>query len=491
MVKKHLNFVWFCTDQQRWDTIRCMGNTFIKTPNLDRLAANGVAFENCYTQSPVCTPSRACFLTGRYPRSTKVFYNGNDKFPKDEILVTKLLADRDYTCGLVGKLHLTSPQGRMEKRTDDGYTFFKWSHHPHNDWPGGENDYQNWLKSKGKCWEEIYGGRYTSMSRWPPIENPGFKGKEIGVPASLHQTTWCVEEAIEFIGQSADKPWLISINPFDPHPPLDPPQEYKDRLKVEDMPLPLWREGELDNKPPHQQKDYLIGGQNGATDSITTLSDEDKREKIRDYYAEIELIDDQVGRLMDYLEETGQRENTVFIFTSDHGEMSGDHGLYWKGGYFYEGLVHVPLIISCPGTILCGGVSSALVELVDLAPTIMELAGYEVPDFMQGKSLAGLLTGELDLQFHKKSVYCEYYNCMMGCHEDIYGTMYYDGHYKIINYAGKEWGELYDLQNDPNEFENLWNQADIAALKADLLKKSYDQVVLNNLDYSMDKKFEY
>ena len=172
------------------------------------------------------------------------------------------------------------------------------------------------------------------MSR-PPIENENFSGKEVGVPAEYHhQTTWCVEKAIEFIDQNKETPWLISINPFDPHPPLDPPQEYKDRLKIEDMPLPLWKDGELKNKPSHQQLDYKIGGQNGATDSIVGMSDDDKREKIQDYYAEIELIDDQLGRLMEYLDRTGQRENTMIIFMSDHGEMNGDHGLYWKGAYF-------------------------------------------------------------------------------------------------------------------------------------------------------------
>ena len=208
-MKEKLNIVWFCTDQQRYDTIHSLGNPYIHTPNLDRLVREGVAFTKAYTQCPICTPSRSSFLTGRYPRTTRAFYNGNDKYSKDEVLVTKLLQETGYTCGLTGKLHLTSPQGRMEKRTDDGYTYFQWSHHPHNDWPNGENDYQNWLKQKGICWEEVYGGRYTSMSRWPPIENENFSGKEVGVPAEYHQTTWCVEKAIEFIDQNKETPWLI------------------------------------------------------------------------------------------------------------------------------------------------------------------------------------------------------------------------------------------------------------------------------------------
>lgn len=493
MSNKKLNIVWFCTDQQRWDTINYLGNPYLRTPNIDNLCKTGVAFNRAYTQAPVCTPSRSCFLTGRYPRTTKAFFNGNDTYSKDEVLVTKILADKGYTCGLTGKLHLTSAQGRMEKRTDDGYTYMQWSEHPNDDWPNGENDYQNWLKEKGVKWEEIYGGRYTSMAKWPPIENPNWTGKEVGVPKEYHQTTWCVEKAIEFIDQNKDKedPWLISINCYDPHPPLDPPQEYKDRLKIEDMPLPLWKDGELDNKPPHQQKDYIIGGQNGGADSITTLSDDDKRERFRDYYAQIELIDDQLGRLVSYLEDIGERDNTLIIFMSDHGEMNGDHGLYWKGAYFYEALVHVPLIMSCPSLIKQGVISDALVELVDIAPTILELAGYEVPFFMQGKSLAGILRGESDPHYHKDSVYTEYYYCMKGCHDDIFATMYYDGRYKIVNYHGKDFGELYDHQNDPNEFDNLWDNPDYSALKAELIKKNFDSAIMKNMDYSLNRINEY
>ena len=224
MSNKKLNIVWFCTDQQRWDTIHALGNPYISTPNIDRLCEEGVAFTNTYTQAPVCTPSRSCFLTGRYPRTTKAFFNGNDTYSTDEKLVTKLLADKGYTCGLSGKLHLTSAQGRMEKRTDDGYSTVYWSHHPHDDWSEGENDYQNWLREKGVRWEDIYGGRNTSMSQWPPVENPNSKGKAVGVPAEYHQTVWCVERAIQFIEEVKDneKPWLISLNPFDPHPPVRP-----------------------------------------------------------------------------------------------------------------------------------------------------------------------------------------------------------------------------------------------------------------------------
>ena len=493
MEKKKLNIVWFCTDQQRWDTIHSLGNPYIQTPNIDRLVSEGVAFTRAYTQAPICTPSRACFLTGRYPRSTKAIFNGNEKFSKDEKLVTRLLADEGYVCGLTGKLHLTSAEGRVEERTDDGYTYFQYSHHPHNDWPDGGNAYQTWLAEKGLRWEDIYGGKFMTMATWPPKANPAFSGKQVGVPAQYHQTTFCVEKAIEFMEQNRDsgKPWLISINPFDPHPPLDPPQEYKDRLKVEDMPLPLWKDGEMDNKPPHQQKDVIQGGQDGQAEPIGSLSEYEKREHFRDYYAEIELIDDQFGRLLTYLDETGQRDNTIVIFMSDHGEMNGDHGLYWKGAYFYEALVHVPLIISCPSVFKQGLICDGLVELADIAPTLMEAAGLEVPYFMQGKSFYKILTGEADPHHFQDAVYSEYYHCLKGTHEDIDATMYFDGRYKLVCYHGKEYGELYDLKTDPDEYDNLWDNVPYAALKADLIQKSYSKAVLGNMDNSMHRVYSF
>ena len=493
MEKKRKNIVWFCTDQQRWDTIHSLGNPYIHTPNIDRLVKEGVAFIRAYTQAPICTPSRACFLTGRYPRTTKTIFNGNEEFSKDEKLVTKLLADEGYTCGLAGKLHLTSAEGRVEKRCDDGYSYFQYSHHPHNDWKDGGNDYQNWLNEKGVHWEEIYGGKFMTMATWPPQANPAFSGKQVGVPAQYHQTTWCVEKTIDFIEsrRNTGEPWLISVNPFDPHPPLDPPQEYKDRLSIEDMPLPLWEDGEMEGKPPHQQKDVIQGGQDGQAEPIGSLTDEEKREHFRDYYAEIELIDDQFGRLLAYLERTGLRDDTIVIFMSDHGEMSGDHGLYWKGAYFYEGLVHVPLIISCPSVFKQGLQCDALVELVDIAPTLMDAAGLEVPYFMQGKSFYGILTGEADPHHFKDAVYSEFYHCLRGTHEDIDATMYYNGRYKLVIYHGKEFGELYDHETDPNEFHNLWDKPEYETFKTELVRKSFDHTVLCNMDNSMHRVYGF
>lgn len=502
--QRKYNIVWFCTDQQRYDTISGLGNNTIKTPNIDRLIDEGVAFTRAYTQAPICTPSRACFLTGRYPRTTRATYNGNDHFSKDETLVTKIFADNGYTCGLVGKLHIAAAKNHLEYRTDDGYSMFKWSHHPQNDWEEGIDSYQSWLRSKGIKWEEHYQGCHWdnthSASAEKAKDNEGYlkpvyeKGhkKYVGIEPQYHQTSWCVEEAMDFIGECGDKPWLISINPFDPHHPIDPPQEYKDRIDVESMNLPLWQEGELDNKPLFHKEDYLYGTMDRHAPSIIGMTDYHKKENRRDYYAQIELIDDQLGRLTDFLDEKGLRENTIIIFMSDHGELDGDHGVYYKGPYFYESLVHVPLIMSCPGTIQCGKKSKALVELVDIAPTLLELTGMEVPFYMQGKSFAGLLTGETKKDEHKKAVYTEFYDCLTNVgYKGAHATMYFDGRFKIVVHHGHEWGELYDLLVDPDEFKNLWFEPAFRDLKYELIKRNFDNAILCNSDKVLNPCWGY
>ncbi|MGI6777360.1 MAG: sulfatase [Acetivibrionales bacterium] len=482
-MKKQLpNILWICCDQQRYNSISGLGNPFLKTPNIDRLIDEGTAFLRAYTQCPVCTPSRASFLTGRYPRTTRVLRNGNEYFPPDETLVTKLFANYGYDCGLVGKLHLSAAEGMVEVRPDDGYRFFEWSEHPHDDWEEG-HDYQKWLKNKGIIWDEHYplgnGKNQSSEGNAWKESLPEGKG---GIEAEYHQTTWAFERAMAFIDEArGNKPWLMSINIFDPHPPFDPPLEYRKRFDIDNMPLPLWKEGELDNKPFIQKEDYLKGSQGGTGPCCSTKSDKEKKQLIADYYAQIELIDDNVGKILKHLEETGQRDNTIILYHSDHGEMLGDHGLYWKGAYVYEQLIHVPMIFSWPGKITNNLKSNALVELVDIAPTLLELAGFEVPFYMQGKSLAPILTGAASPDFHKDHIYCEYYNAMEGVH-DRHISVYFDGRIKIAVHHNEEVGELYDLENDPNEFYNLWDNPDYEKCKLEYMKKCFDSTIMANMD---------
>ena len=144
------NILWICTDQQRWDTIRCLGNSHIRTPNIDRLVESGVSFTHAYCQSPICTPSRASFLTGRYASTVHGSMNGNDYWDEAAPLVTKLLKDGGYDCGLAGKFHLAGAAYRIEPRPkDDGYRVLHWSHDTHDRWPSGHS-YGDWVRSQGQ-----------------------------------------------------------------------------------------------------------------------------------------------------------------------------------------------------------------------------------------------------------------------------------------------------------------------------------------------------
>lgn len=453
------NILWICSDQQRWDTLGCHGNTYVKTPNLDRLATGGTTFDHCYSQSPVCTPSRACFLTGRYPRTTRTRQNGQE-IPEDEVLVTKMLADAGYACGLSGKLHLSACNPSWckegERRIDDGYEAFHWSHHSGGGWD--TNEYHLWLKEKGHAFE-----------RQP---HPECQYINLGPPEELHQTTWCVEKAIDFMKAKQGKPWLFSVNMFDPHATFDAPREYLERYMdiLNDIPLPNYVEGELENKSRYQQIDHTgpYGGGGGAA-HYDAKTDKDHRMIRASYWAMCDLIDSQVGRMLDALEQSGQRENTIVIYTSDHGEMLGDHGIYMKGPYFYEPAVRVPLIISWPGHVRAQR-SGALVELTDIAQTLLDALGMVHHPGMQGRSLWPLLTGESDASTHRDDVYCEYYNAM-AWHKGVlpHLTMVRDERYKIVVDHGSSSGELYDLKEDPNETHNRWGDAALADVKIEML----------------------
>jgi arylsulfatase len=459
---KQPNILWICTDQMRFDTLGCYGNTFVLTPNIDKLAARGVLFENAFSQATMCTPSRSSFLTGRYPRTTRCRENGQN-IPEDEVLVTRLLADAGYVCGLAGKLHISAcgvkaaPAG--ERRINDGYHQFNWSHHPVNDWP--TNEYSQWLKMKGKRFKP------------KPIEQSRFV--QAGPPAEDHQTTWCAEKAVSFIeaNESFDRPWLYSVNMYDPHPPFNPPSDYLQRYleKLDDIPLPNYVEGELAGKPINQVHDH--DGTVKRKYSYMQMSETDHKVLRAAYWAMIDLIDEQVGRILDSLERTNQLDDTIVIFMSDHGELLGDHGNYLKGCYFYDPSIHVPLILSFPGKFSEGKRVAALTELVDLAPTLLEAAGLPKYAGMQGRSLYRQLTAKADEEeIGRSDVYCEYYVTALqpaAERQQHYSTMVRTASHKLVIHHSCGEMELYDLLKDPLETNNVWGDSEYASVQSNML----------------------
>ncbi|QEC52399.1 arylsulfatase A-like enzyme [Anseongella ginsenosidimutans] len=446
------NILWICADQQRWNTINALGNEYVRTPNLDRLVKEGTAFNYAHCTAPICTPSRASFLTGMYSSTLHATKNGAAYWPETAPLVTKMLKDAGYDCGLAGKFHLSSAQvNNPEKRPeDDGYRMFSYSHSPHQG--GDQNQYLVWLKKQGYEFEDLK-------------KLPGEK------QAALDQTTWCTNEAIDFIEQDRREPWLMSLNIYAPHGPNDPPAHILERFDVESLPGPVFRESDLEQKSVFN--DVMFQSKPRHPDSINA------RLRQARYWAEIELIDENIGRLLETLEKTGQLGNTLIIFTSDHGDMLGDHGLVNKGCRFYEGLVRVPLIFWWPGQLKQNQQSDALVSLIDIAPTLLEIAGEEVPEHMQGRSLLPILKGEANPDHFREFVRCEFYSTIgdVKGRKASYATMIRTKEYKLVNYHGHSSGELFDLGKDPDEFENRWDDPDYQKIKMELMKKSFDETV--------------
>ena len=484
------NVLWICTDQQRFDTLGCYANEFVETAHIDGMASEGVRFDRCYSQCPVCTPSRASFLTGRYPRTTRCRQNGQ-RIPEDELLITRSLADSGYTCGLAGKLHIApcnpnKPEEPMtERRIDDGYAEFHWSHHPGPDWP--TNEYIHWLRERNIEFEddlvddEGSGARRIDRSHeFDDVADCEYV--QISLPPEYHQTTWCADKAINFIEANAeeDQPWLFSVNTFDSHHAFDPPMEYLERYldRLDEIPLPNYEDGEIKNKSVFQHQDHNGGYNTPGYFAYSEMSERDHRLVRAAYWAMCDLIDDQVGRMLEALERTGQREDTLVIFMSDHGELLGDHGIYLKGPYFYESAIRVPLVVSQPGTIPEGVESDALVELVDLAPTLLDAVEEEPLPRMQGQSLWPLLIGDTDVDAHRDVVYSEYYNAMPW-HDDPelpFGTMVRTDRYKLVKMHRLASSELYDLETDPNETQNRWDDPAYASIKMNLLDTLADQM---------------
>ncbi|TDE03091.1 sulfatase [Jiangella asiatica] len=460
------NILLICTDQQRFSALRAYDNPEINTPNLDRLAGEGVLFENCYVQNPVCGPSRASLMTGQYVHAHGEWANGV-ALPAHARLFTKDLAEAGYDCGLVGKLHLAACQhGRTEQRLDDGFRVFRWAHDPYRG--SSENAYHRWLKASRP---DLY------EAALDPDSDVDFDT----MPTEAHYSRWVGNETIDYLTSSRDKdkPFCFIANFFDPHPGFGAPKEYMDQYDPATLSRPVTTTDELETKPPI----YTEASKESYPDSkgYVDYTDDELQETKAAYYAMVTLVDDEVGRILNALDDEGLADNTVVIFTSDHGEMLGDHQLMLKGPMMYDVAVRVPLLLRWPGVIPPGQRRPELVQWVDLAPTLLEAAGVAVRSTHQGASLLGLVTRTAP--WVRDWALSEYRNSGAPYEQGVYTTMLRHDRWKIVVHHGDpatarpRTGELYDLANDPNELTNLWDEPEHHATRAGLQEKLLDVLV--------------
>ena len=461
------NVLLLCTDQQRYSALAAYGNPEISTPNLDRLAAQGALFENCYVQNPVCGPSRASLMTGRYVHAHGLWANGVS-LPQHERLFTKDLAEAGYDCGLVGKLHLAACfGGRTEQRHDDGLRVFRWAHDPYRG--SSENAYHRWLKAR-------HPGLYEAALA--PDSDVTFDT----MPTEAHYSHWIGEETIDYLrhGREKGKPFCFIANFFDPHHGFGAPKEYVDRYDPASLSRPITTDDELASRPPiyteASQKSYA-----GAAKGYAEYTADELQQTKAAYYAMVSLVDDEVGRILAALDEEGLADDTIVIFTSDHGEMLGDHQLMLKGPMMYEAAVRVPLLIRWPGTIPAGQRRSELVQWVDLAPTLFDAVGLPPARTHQGASLLPVASGAA--AWERDWALCEYRNSGHPYQPPVHTTMLRHDRWKLVVHHGhpasarERTGELYQLADDPHELTNLWNDPAHAATKAALQERLLDVLV--------------
>lgn len=367
------NVLLILTDQQRWDALGAAGNPHIHTPNLDALAARGTLFENAFCNAPVCMPSRQSLLSGQYPSALGSTCNGVE-MRQDVPCLHNLLGPYGYRTGQIGKLHFLNHSNRdhREPHPDYGFDVLVVS-----DEPGCYEDaYVQWVAARApgevdKCRVAFPPAAGRSNAKPPRGEPYDFESDE-----SLTHSAFVADETVRFIRQSVGGNFFGIAGFFAPHPPLNPPRRFAEMYDPDALPLPAQDEGQ----------DLFGMAKRSKTGS------EWRRWK-QYYYALVSHVDEQVGRILDALDDSGLRDDTLVVFTSDHGEHLGDHFLTGKGHPHWDSCCRVPLLASWPGRLPQGERRSEIVELVDVLPTVLECCAVQAPPFAQGRSFLPLLAG--------------------------------------------------------------------------------------------------
>ncbi len=470
---KQPNVIVFCTDHQRADLLGCMGHPRIKTPNLDKLAKRGVLIRNLYVQGTVCMPSRASIMTGKYPSSHGLTDNGYD-LSKDERTIADLLKDAGYHTMLVGRSHIVCTQPRPHYPESGFYGYEQCAHaqvYCVGTDPG--NAYLNWIK-------EEHPGQFEEIGYANSHLRDDMFGSFTSAPEELSMNSWVVGQSLDFIKEQREKnpeqPFYLWAGTWDPHSPYRVPAPWDAMYSPEDVPLPTSLEAELESFPPLLKRLAIKEWKKNPDVPLETVW----RNSIAMFWGMISHIDDQIGRMVKGLEEMGILDDTVILFTSDHGDMLGEHHFIGKGLYFYDGALKVPGIMAGPG-VPEGMELDCLAESVDLLPTILDLCSVDVPLEIQGKSLKPVMDNP-GLE-HKPDVYVEhdYHRYPPGDdishEEDERVFSLYDGEYRIVWFKDRDYGQLFDFKKDPENFHNLWDDPEYAEIKQKMTAKLLNRLI--------------
>jgi arylsulfatase A-like enzyme len=486
------------TDQHRPDHIGFGGNPVIQTPHLDALARDGVVFDQAYVANPVCMPNRASVLTGRMPSAHGTRVNGISLDWDAETFV-RVLRRNGYRCGHVGKAHfqvmgvlaqeaaalaradVVGEARRASRAPDwDGYELIgrhqrEWVEMPpdfyghddvhlvvgHGDVAGGH--YYQWLHEQDP---DVAAQRGWDHS---PSRYDGWRQiYQTAVPAELYHTRYVTDHALALLQQyseSAD-PFYLCVSYPDPHHPFTPPRGYYERYDPRSIPMPETFGDGHERSAPHYREMLRRRGQPQGPVHGWAPTEEQYRAAAAAEYGAITLIDESIGQLLAALDRSGAAENTVVIFTSDHGDMFGDHGVMLKHGMHYQGCIRVPLVFRVPG--VAPHRTPALAGSIDLAQTVLDLTGHPEYLGMQGRSLRPVISGEA--QSVRECIYIE--------EDELFSLPGLPGPFRmrtVVNadgrltiYTGRDHHELFDYRVDAAELDNRYEQTAGRALRTEL-----------------------
>lgn len=436
------NIIFIITDQQRFDTIAALGHEHVDTPNLDRLVRQGVTFTQCHVTAASCAPARASLFKGYYPHTTGILRNA-DTWRRSWI---ELLNDAGYHCTNVGKMH-TWPF-ETELGFDERYVVENKDRYLEGRYYFDEWDKALRFRGLVKQQREQYRQRSDYRQRLGAFEWE--------LPEDTHPDNFVGDMATWWIDSFPQTtPLFLQIGFPGPHPPYDPVPRYADPYLKKDLPLLPVTIEELASQPPafHELRQHNAEIDHDSVHMPLDPTREQRHRQRAYYLANVTMIDEKVGQILEALERKGYLENSIVIFTSDHGDCLTDHGHSQKWT-MYDIITRVPLIVWQPGGGAQGRAVEGLVQQMDLGPAILEWAGIEVPGALEARSLRGAVDGD-SAWTGRPFVYAEQAQdgILTGCK---FMTMVRDENWKLVHFLDDPHGQLFDLRNDPDEVENLW-----------------------------------
>ncbi len=441
------NIVLCISDQQRADTMPGNRRAAIRTPHLDWLAERSTLFRRAYCTTPMCSPTRSSILTGLYPHATGLVANHQERDISRDIglrpqvpVLADYLKESGYVCAYTGKWHLGTGGDRRS------FTDFRTRAGIHDVDDPAQNDMLQFTRKVGI---EIGGklkGNDLDKSRYDPRTRVGTSL----LPLAFHRSARDAAQAGLFIRQmrQRDEPFALVYSCYEPHPPFACPAPFDAMYNPDDMPLP-------DNRDDTGAYDLMRGRYDRQLMPTTAFDEADLRHMWAHYCGAVSYVDHCLGLVLEALIDTDQFDNTLFVFTSDHGEMLGSHGMLLKGSVLFEELMRIPLLVRSPGRTPGGRVSDQLVSHVDLMPTMLSRCGIEPPGDLHGVDIGGLLQGGDDRV--RQGLAFEFHSSNWGERPTPLRGWRTEQWKYIESIDGAE--ELYDLEADPGETRNLVDEA--------------------------------